>query len=57
MERRKRPYSTHKRPGKHRHIYYVKFRDILRGTQPPVVGFATLGHHARDIHPGCCADW
>jgi hypothetical protein len=28
MERRKRPYSIHKRPAKHhRHIYYVKFRD------------------------------
>ena len=28
MERRKRPYSIQKRPAvKHRHIYYVKFRD------------------------------
>jgi hypothetical protein len=28
MERRKRPYSIHKRPiVNHRHIYYARFRD------------------------------
>jgi len=28
MERRKRPYSIHKRPAvNHRHIYYARFRD------------------------------